>query len=98
MAHDQSFVEGEPSKRPRMVSFPSSTIVHDLEGSFSNEAFVESASDGSEFLSSDEEHDLEVINQVMNGFYSTSKPTLKSYWLLPVERDSLLLFEGTIYM
>jgi len=39
--------EGEPFKRPRTVSFSSSTIVHDLEGSFSDEDFVESANNGS---------------------------------------------------
>jgi len=50
MARDRSLVdasEGEPSKRPRTVSFSSSTIVHDLEGSFSDEDFVESANNGS---------------------------------------------------
>lgn len=51
---------------------------------------LESLSEGSEYYSSGEEVDLQLLQNVLEGAYSTSKPVTP---MDPAERNSLLLYD-----
>lgn len=93
-------MESIASSSCKQVSFSDSQdeVVYDLgshgkKDSSDEDEFIECTSGESVTFSSDDEDDLEMVEQVMKCAYSSSRSTVQRSWLLPVERESLLFFD-----
>jgi len=93
-------MESIASSSSKQVTFSGShdEAVYDLgsygaEDSSDEEELVEYTSGESEMFSTDDENDLEMVEQVMKSVYTSSRSSLQRSWLPPVERESLLFFD-----